>query len=155
MMDALVDRATRAASRHPSPALRVPELARMVQGSGARVPDAVLLRALLAEPGRFRLIDPWRGPWSTLLEDRRGGWPDHAFPNPGRPRTLVDGPRLVPEAGETHWTPGPGSAALDRMRRTMIRLGWRIDDASHVDLARWHRLVLESTRVRRKLSPAS
>jgi hypothetical protein len=154
-MDTLVDRAARAASRHPSPALRVSELARMVQGSGTGVPDSVLLRALLAEPGRFRLIDPWRGPWSTLREHPRGARTDLALPNADRPRTLVDGPRLVPEAGEKRWTPGPGAAAADRMRRTMIRLGWRIDDASHVDLARWHRLVLESTRARRKLSPAS
>jgi len=152
-MDPLVDRAAQAASRHPSPALRVPELARMVKGSGAGVPDAVLLRALLTEPGRFRLIDPWRGPWSTLRANRRLGRPDPTPRNDDPPPMLMDGPRLIPQPGEKRWMPGPGGDATDRMRRTMIRLGWRIDDASHVDLARWHRLVLESARVRKKLSP--
>lgn len=145
-MDALADRAARAAHRHPAAALPVPELARLVQESGARVSDEVLLRALLADPARFRIVDPWRGPWSRL---RRG---DVRGRRRGRPHDLVDGPRVVPESGGSSWTPGPAAPALARMRQTLIRLGWTVDDASPTDLARWHRLVLEGYRVRNRLT---
>ena len=153
-MDALVERAARAAGRHPAPALRLRELATLVQESGASVSDTVLLRALAADPGRFRLVDPWKGPWCRLRGLRRGGAGPlgGAGRLPSHPPELVDGPRVVPAPGGTAWTPGPAGAAVTRLRQTMIRLGWRVDLASSTDLARWHRLVLESTRVRARLS---
>lgn len=153
-MDALVDRATQAATRHPAPALRIRDLAHMVQQSGAGVSDTVLLAALRRDPGRFRVIDPWRGPWSTLRETPLSSIDPGARPKDDRP-PLVDGPRLVPAPGSKAWSPGRSAPAVQRMRQTMIRLGWRIDDSSPIDLARWHRLVLESGRVRAKLSEMS
>lgn len=154
-MDALADRAARAATRHPAAALPLGELARLVQGSGARVPHGVLLRALASDPRRFRIVDPWRGPWSRLRGDRRTGHLARAR-RPDRAsfqgcRGLLDGPRVVPGPGGPSWSPGAAGPALERMRQTLIRLGWKVDDASPMDLARWHRLVLEGARVRRGL----
>lgn len=152
-MDALTDRAARAAHRHPAAALPLSELSRLVQESGTRVSDDVLLRALLTEPARFRIVDPWKGPWARLRSDRRtgrhgslAGAGDRRVPN------LVDGPRVVPAPGAAPWSPGPAGPALGRMRQALIRLGWRVDDASPVDLARWHRLVLEGQRARNRLT---
>lgn len=151
-MDALVDRAARAAHRHPAAALPLGELARLVQKSGARISDDVLLRALAADPARFRIVDPWRGPWCRLRTARRTGRRHRSGPPERTIRDLMDGPRVVPGAGTTAWSPGPAGPALGRMRQTLIRLGWRVDDASPVDLARWHRLVLEGRRVRGRLT---
>lgn len=154
-MDALVDRAAQAATRHPAPALRIRDLARIVQQSGAGVSDTVLLAALRRDPGRFRLVDPWRGPWSTLRRNTSPMGDSDDPRNDGTTSSLLDGPRLVPAPGSKSWSPGPSAPTIQRMRQTMIRLGWRIDDSSPTDLARWHRLVLESTRVRARLSDVS
>ena len=154
-MDALVDRAAQAAARHPAPALRIRDLALMVQQSGAGVSDAVLLAALMGHPRRFRLVDPWRGPWSTLRKDPRATGDPGDSQRRGHPSSLLDGPRLVPAPGGKAWSPGRTAPTMHRMRQTMIRLGWHIDESSPTDLARWHRLVLESTRVRTRLSEVS
>lgn len=156
-MENLADLAARAAQRHPAPALHVRELATLVQGSGARVPEAILLRALATEPGRFRLVDPWRGPWSTL---RRRSGPAGREPSrvsgAAAPRLEVfEGPSVVPEPGDTPWSPGPAAVVLGLMRQTLVRLGWRVDESSPVDLARWYQLVLESARVRGRLTRPS
>lgn len=153
-MDALADRAARAASRHPAAALSLGELARLVQDTGARVPEPVLLRALASDPTRFRVIDPWRGPWARLRVDRRTGHLPRSRSRDGSfdgCEGLLDGPRVVTFPRGPTWSPGPAGPALARMRRTLVRLGWTVDERSPTDLARWHRLVLEGARLRRGL----
>lgn len=145
-MDALVDRATRAAHHHPAAALSLSQLAGLVRDAGARIPDDVLLQALQADPRRFRIVDPWRGPWSLL---RR--WAQRASTHSGRTRPhapipgLVDGPKVVPRLGAGARRSGP-AGRLPQLRRTLVRLGWSVDDSSPMDLARWQRLVLEGRR---------
>lgn len=146
-MDPLADRADRAARHHPAAALPVRELARLVQDSGTRVPEHVLLRALLSEPRRFRIVDPWKGPWTRLGVRRHAGRPRLQAALRRSMPGLVDGPRVVPRPGAPTCAGGPAAAAADRMRRTLIHLGWRVDDHSPTDLARWHRLVLEGQRL--------
>lgn len=148
-MEPLADRAARAAHRHPAAALPLGELARLVQESGTRVSHHVLLRALAADPERFRIVDPWRGPWARLAADR-GASRRRRRPNPTIP-DLVDGPRVVPRSGSVAWSPGAAGPAVTRLRQSLIRLGWKVDDASPVDLARWYRLVLEGRRVHGRL----
>ncbi len=57
------------------PALRLDRLADAVeQGSGASVGGhAVLLQELRARPERFRILNPWIGPWRTAMRRQEGG----------------------------------------------------------------------------------
>lgn len=75
-LESLADRADHAATRHPAPALRLVELACLVQLSGVRIPESELARALALDPGRFRLLNPWRGPWTALRGRKRRFAPD-------------------------------------------------------------------------------
>lgn len=116
------------------------------------MPEHVLLRALMAEPRRFRIVDPWRGPWTLLGVRRHAGRPRLQAALRRRTPGFVDGPRVVPRPGAPAFSGGPADAAVDRIRRTLIHLGWRVDDHSPTDLARWHRLVLEGQRLRSRLA---
>jgi hypothetical protein len=64
-MDALVRSAENVLRRHAAPALRLSELLGHVRAdTGLRTLDQDRLRGVLeTRPDRFRLLDPWRGPW--------------------------------------------------------------------------------------------
>lgn len=147
-MESLADRADHAATRHPAPALRLVELARLVQVSGARIPVSELSRALALEPGQFRLLDPWRGPWTALRGRRRRFAQD---PEPS-PYQIPDGVWVVPRPTNPGWEPRPFRSVLDRMRACLIRVGWCVDEGSTRDLARWYSLVQEGQRIRIRLA---
>ncbi len=147
-LESLADRADHAATRYPAPAVRLIELAHLVQLSGVRVPTRELSRALALDPGRFRLLNPWRGPWSTLRGRRRRLDPD---PEP-QLYPIPDGVWVVPRPTGAGWEPTPVRSVLDRMRTCLIRLGWRVDEDSTRDLARWYSLVQEDQRLRARLA---
>lgn len=149
-MEDLATRAAQVADRHPSSALPLPELCRLVRGSGVAVREDVLLAALERRPDRFRVIDPWLGPWSTLSaasRDRRG--PRIRAASGGH--TVAGAPWVVHLSRTRSWSPSPHGALLARLRESLIQLGWRVDESSAADLARWLGLVESGRRVHARL----
>lgn len=142
-MEPLVERIARATAGHPSPALPLHELRQMVGGSGVAVTENVLLQALDRARSRFRVLDPWRGPWRSLIRPgRRSGPP----PDDPLPDTLALEPWVM-TAPDAAGIDGE-STVLGRMRGTLVHLGWVLDEQSPVDMARWCGQVRESRRVR-------
>lgn len=142
-METLVERVARVTADHPSPALPLHELRAMVGGSGVAVTEDVLLQALDRARTRIRVLDPWRGPWRSLVRPgRRSGFPSDD-PLPG---SLTLEPWVVAGPG----APGGGgeSTVLGRMRGTLVHLGWVLDERSPVDMARWCGQVREGRRIR-------
>ena len=153
-MESITDRAARILARNPAPALPLSRLRRLVRNGGMPVSDASLLRALTVGGDRFRVVDPWRGPRRELRGHRRAGprarWRDDAPPTPSAPATptllerrwVLADPRLPEDVADR--------GALLRLRRTVAHLGWRLDDGSPRQAARWCRLVSEATRFRER-----
>lgn len=150
-METLLDRATRVARHHPAPALPLDELRRLVRGSGVVVREEALLRALARKKDRFRVVDPWRGPW-TELRPPVGTPADVAGSDPAGERVALSRsfgqPWVVVRPRKTDEE--DGSAVLRRLRWTVAHLGWEVDDRSVRDMTRWCRLLNEADRVRRR-----
>lgn len=118
---------------HTHPALRLFELVDLVAERIDRSLDAARLRAVLEEhPDRFRVLEPWCGPW-------RPGTPDH-------------GPRKAGEA----WVVGitdPGNApdapqAALKLRESVRWLGRGVDPRSSIEVSRWYAIVLAERAAR-------
>ena len=154
----VLERASAALQRQSVAALSIGELTRHVRESGTPISQTVLLRALAAEPDRFRVLRPWR----TLT--RRG-------------RTAVERNGGIRRSGEDvtseqyamgwdteeAWIlpfvgPGPDRSspterkALRRLRSSLVGLGWALDATSSRDLSRWAGMVLEGETLRRTLT---
>jgi hypothetical protein len=130
-MQSLADRAAQILTRLGQPALSLGELARMIRESGAQVSETVLVRSLLAEPDRFRVIEPWRSVGRTQSEAQ----------DPPTPTTWI----VAAAGGESAARP-----ALRRLSASVLQLGWRVDAASAPDTARWFAMVLETERFRER-----
>lgn len=166
-MESILDRAARVLAGHPAPALHLDELRRLVGGSGVGVTEEVLLRALRRGSGRFRMVDPWVGPWRTLE-------PSHPTRGTAIAHTRARTARVAREGGAPpEGTPGRrgvgGLAGLGRpwvvarpsaqgrggrdglrcLRQSLAHLGWTVDDGSPSEMARWCGLLHEERRVRR------
>lgn len=159
-MDDIADRAARVIARHPAPVLPFSEVGRLVRGSGVAVTDDILLRSLARDPARFRIVDPWKGPWRGLAPgrgDRTAGTfdPSAAAAALGGDPSVAPGPWVVPEPGPAPWSPRGNHVALRRLREGIVHLGWALDLRSPRDVARWCRLVLEAGRTRERLTRAA
>lgn len=147
-MQPLAERAALVLQRLGAPAVPLPELARLLQGSGVVVSETVLLRALAAEPERFRVLDPWRA------VPKLSGWDR---------RSRVSVAPGAGGEGEAHWLartwvlatgrPEPRGAepqqpALLRLRSTLVGLGRQVDPTCSTDVARWLAMVFEADRFR-------
>jgi len=137
-MEALARSAEAILRSQDAPALRLTELVERVRAdTGVRTLDPDRLRAVLeVRPDRFRLLDPWRGPWRFV---RDGGGPAHV----GEPWVVVVG------------DPGVQGGALperpDVARRLSASVRWlgaRMDARSRPALARWHRMVVAERAAR-------
>jgi len=126
--------------QHPAPALRLQELLGLVRASTKeRTLDARLLRTLLeAHPDRFRLLDPWQGPW------RLSG---------------IDADRM--QRGSDPWVvvvTDPGAQDLDeprpaaRLRESVRWMARGVDPRARRELIRWHALVLAARGAREMLA---
>lgn len=141
-MDALAHSAETILRSQVAPALRLAELLEHVRAdTGVRSLQADRLRtALELHPDRFRILDPWRGPWRFV----RGG------PMP----SAVGGPWVV-VVGD----PGDQGAATDarssverRLSASVRWLGMRVDARSGRAVTRWHRMVVAEGAARDVLS---
>jgi hypothetical protein len=131
-MDALVRAAETVLRRQAAPALRLTELLEHVRAeTGVRTLAADRLRAALERhPDRFRLLDPWRGPWRFV---RDGPMPSHV----GEPWVVVVGDP-GDQGGAQDTRPG-----VERRLSASVRwLGTSVDAGSGRSLTRWHRMVV-------------
>jgi hypothetical protein len=136
-MQPLAERAAAVVRRLSGPAVPLPELVRLLRESGIPVSGSVLLRALAAEPERFRVLEPCRAL-------RRAGRLD--APSWDALTWVV--PAAAPEPRDP---PDPQRPALRKLRTSLVRLGWQVDPHSSTDVARWFGMVLEAARFRAAL----
>lgn len=157
-MVSLIERAALVLSRQSVAALPLAELVRLLAESGAPASRSVLLRALVAEPERFRVLKPLgvlaraesgvggaRGtPGRGVVADERACWRGPV--RDAEEVWVLSGPRAASRTAEER-------AVLRRLRATLVGLGWAVDATSARDLSRWAGMVLEGERLRRALSP--
>jgi len=131
--------AERALHQHPHPALRLSELVALISERVDRSLDEVRLRAILeVHPDRFRILDPWRGPWKVGLEgppeawERRDAW-IVALTDPADP-------------------PDHGAPATLRLRESVRWLGKGVDPRSPSEVGRWYALALSERSLRAAVS---
>jgi hypothetical protein len=134
-MNPIAVRAESALREHPHPALRLAELVELIAEQVDRTLDGSRLRAILERhPDRFRILDPWRGPWRTAVTrddaDRRAGevWVV-AVVDPGDP-------------------PGGLGGAAQKMRESVRWLGRGVDPRSPTEVSRWYAIALSERAVR-------
>lgn len=133
-MDEVLRHVEAALRRHPAPAVRLSELLALVRSSTSdRALDARLLRKLIeGHPERFRILDPWRGPWRTSGLDRSGE-------GPGDDPWVV----VVTDPADQHLAGPRLTTCLRESVRWMAR---GVDVRSPRELVRWHMLAIaEST----------
>jgi hypothetical protein len=119
---------------HAHPALRLRELVDLVAERMDRSLDGARLRAILETyPDRFRLLDPWRGPWRTIA------------PEPAAPEARID--VWVVAIGEPGGPPHGAPAAL-KLRESVRWLGRGVDPRSRSDVSRWYAIALAERAVR-------
>ncbi len=119
---------------HAHPALRLYELVDLVAQRVDRSIDRTRLRAILESyPDHFRILDPWRGPWRSVLSlDAHAGracdvWVVAVTP-PDRP-------------------PGGPPVAV-KLRETVRWLGRGIDPRSPREVSRWYAIALAERALR-------
>jgi len=136
-MNAIATCAEGALRQHVHPALRLSELLEVVADRIDRSLDAGRLRAALeTHPDRFRILDPWQGPWRA--HPRRHGGPRYpdtdvwvvALSDPGDP-------------------PAAGGAALIKLRESVRWLARGVDPRSRTDVSRWYAIALSERNARR------
>jgi len=133
-MDALLRSAENVLRRHAAPALRLSELLGHVRSdTGLRTLDAGRLRGVLeTRPDRFRLLDPWRGPWRFVREGSTTG-------RGSDPWVVVVGDPGH-EGGTEEGRPRP-----DRRLSASVRwLAVSLDPTSGRTVSRWHSIAVAS-----------
>jgi hypothetical protein len=137
-MDALARSADTILRSQVAPALRLTELLERVRvDTGVRTLDADRLRAALElRPDRFRLLDPWRGPWRFV----RSG---PTRPHVGEPWVVVVG-----DPGDQGGAQDTRSNVERRLSASVRWLGASVDARSGRALTRWHRMVVAESAVR-------
>jgi hypothetical protein len=125
--------ADQALRSHTHPALKLSELVDIVARRVDRGLDARRLRAILEEyPERFRLLEPWSGPWR----------PDEAPRVPQQPEEA-----WVVAVGDPDEPPDTPRSAL-KLRESVRWLARGIDERSAVDVSRWYAIVLAERAAR-------
>ena len=130
--------------RHPAPAVRVQEVLDRLRALGGGGPSeaSTLLAHLSAHPGRFRVIDPWKGAWRPV----KGARTTSSYVA----RAWVV---LVDDDGPD---PDPDAPPLARLLRQTVR--WLSDEAdtrSTINLARWHSALTEADEAGEHLRKAA
>ena len=123
----------------PAGALPLSRLVEELNRGGVRPPNGQegIVRAAEGERNLFRLLHPWRGPWSHTPHPGRGGRSDQ--PNTGLP--------------EETWVLGRGKAlsswrgrgwAASRLQETLQAWGEALDVEAPASVARWIRAAREA-----------
>ena len=119
------------------PALPLDRLVEAVQGrTGAPAGGCeVLLQEILSRPDHFRVLDPWVGPWRTLVS--RGEVP------PAAPWIIA---RKLPNPQA-----GASFRSLDALSQSLRAIGLELDAGCTASVARWLRLVEEAREIHPRL----
>jgi hypothetical protein len=134
-MNSIAARAESALREHVHPALRLSELLELVADRMDRTLDAPRLRAILETyPDRFRILDPWQGPWRGVPRSTSSASPSIdvwvvALSDPGEPPS------------------GPAGTLL-KLRESVRWLGRGIDPRSRSDVSRWYAITLAERSAR-------
>jgi hypothetical protein len=119
---------------HTHPALRLRELVELVTCRVDRSLDGSRLRAILETyPDRFRILDPWRGPWRSVL-----GADEDA--------TLACDVWVIAVVAPDRPPEGPPVAA--KLRETVRWIGRGIDPRSQREVSRWYAIALAERALR-------
>ncbi|MGE0160094.1 MAG: hypothetical protein AB7T31_11845 [Gemmatimonadales bacterium] len=120
------------------PALRLGELVELVARRVDRSLDGVRLRAILESyPDRFRILDPWRGPWRSVLTR-------------GTEETLAEDVWVVAITAPDR--PPGGPAVAVKLRETVRWIGRGVDPRSRREVSRWYAIALAERAVREAVS---
>ncbi|MDZ7780287.1 MAG: hypothetical protein U5R14_10210 [Gemmatimonadota bacterium] len=139
---------------HPHPALRLGELLPPMADRVDRSLTLLRLREALSEhPETFRILDPWKGPWRTVVpapsevtgvgaghESRHGGHGDPA------------GDVWVVLLADPSGDPGPAGGAQLTLRESVRWLARCIDARSPLSVSRWYAIALAERESRRALT---
>lgn len=150
-MESLPDVAHRVLARHPAPALPLGELHRQVAlaRSGPTPPAASLLARIRSRRRRFRILDPWRGPW-RVLRSRSDGATRRALREAG----LGLDPWVMTADPDGRAPRHRADSTVSLLRTTMHHLSLAIDPDSASALARWILLLREEQAIRGRLDSA-
>jgi hypothetical protein len=131
-LDAILASAETALRRNSAPALRLGELLYMVRADTRDVTlDSGRLRAALeGRPDRFRVLDPWRGPWRSVGPTQSG-----------EPWVVVVG-----DPGD--WDGGAAAGAERTLRESVRWLALTVDAGSLRDVGRWHAIAVAEPAAR-------
>lgn len=135
-MQAILQHAEEVLRQHPAPAMELGELhSRLRELRPTCTPVCATLRGILENsPHRFRVVDPWCGPWLHCREEDR---PD------------TDGVVVIAIGGVcSEGDPSPGSALLRESLRWIAR---GIDLRSQGGVARLYALILAEDAARSRL----
>lgn len=126
-----------------APALRLGALATELRNSlGRLAPDGARLRTLLERhPDRFRVLDPWRGPWRRL----------GAAHAPGEADPWVVAVRDLCDTGGC----GGGHPLARRVRESVRWLALNVDPSSPASVIRWQGLLTEGMAAAQALDRAA
>jgi len=131
---------------HPHPALRLAELLAPVADRVDRTLTSGRLRSALDEhPDRFKLLDPWRGPWRS--DPSGGGAPD----DPERQRDPL-GDVWVVLLTEPTAPPAGAKAPAATLRESVRWLARTVDPRSGVDVSRWYAIALTERATRQAVA---
>jgi hypothetical protein len=143
-MESILEAAEAALRQDGAPALRLSELLGLVRARtrqlGLRADS--LRRVLESDTKRFRVLDPWRGPWRHLE-------PRDIPTEVCDPWVLVVGDPGGDDA--RHGSGGPER----RMGESVRWLGLGIDPLSLREVSRWHCMALTERRTRGELGKAA
>lgn len=139
---------------HPHPALRLGELLGPIADRVDRSLTLDRLREALCEhPEAFRLLDPWKGPWRTVVPapsevpGRRAGSDTRQGQRPD-PAEGVWVVLLVVPSG----APGSATGAQLTLRESVRWLARCIDARSPLSVSRWYAIALAERESRRALA---
>lgn len=119
---------------HTHPALRLRELIDLLAQRVDRSLDGGRLRAILESyPDRFRILDPWRGAWRSVVD----GSPD--------PAAACD--VWVVAVSDPDRPPGGPTVAV-KLRETVRWIGRGVDPRSQRDVSRWYAIALAERALR-------
>jgi len=137
-VNAIAQCAETALRQHPHPALRLSELVELVAERLDRTLDGSRLRSILeSHPDRFRILDPWRGPWRATLAGT-------SSPALGDVWVVAV---VDPDRPPEH----PGSLAL-KLRESVRWLGRGVDARSPQEVSRWYAIALAERALREAVS---
>ena len=138
-MDPIALCAERTLRQSEHPALKLSELLKSVSEGVDRTLDARRLRAILeAHPERFRILEPWKGPWRGTFESAATAG--------------VAAEAWVIAVTDPDGPPAGAAQAAVRLRESVRWLARGVDARSPGEVSRWYAIAMSERAVRTALA---